>query len=250
MRDGPRHGTAASAGMCLMFDHVRLICFDLDDTLWPCAPVIRAAEQHSYAWLERQAPRLTARYSPQQLREHRMQLARSQPEIAHDMTELRLRSLVMLLEDEGYPRRVAQEANDMFRVARNQVTPYDEVPRELARLRRRYALVSVTNGNSQIEHTPLHASFDLSLTAAEVGAAKPDPAIFHAASERSGIPLQAFLHVGDDPQRDVDAARRLGMSTVWINRAGRVWPDSLPPADLEVGDLGALVAKLDESLSV
>lgn len=233
-----------------MFAHVRLITFDLDDTLWPCAPVIQAAEQESYAWLEQQAPRLTQRHSPHDLRAHRMQLARSQPEIAHDLTELRLRSLAMLLEDAGYPRQFAQHANDLFRTARNRVTPYDEVFGELVRLRQRYTLVSVTNGNSQIEHTPLHASFDHSLTAAEVGAAKPDPAIFHAASERSGIPLDAFLHVGDDPERDVEAARRLGIRTVWVNRGGSDWPEELEPADIEVGDLTALVAILDDSHSV
>ena len=58
--------------------------------------MIQAAEQESYAWLEQQAPRLTQRHSPHDLRAHRMQLARSQPEIAHDLTELRLRSLAML----------------------------------------------------------------------------------------------------------------------------------------------------------
>ena len=107
-------------------------------------------------------------------------------------------------------------------------------------------LVSVTNGNSQIEHTPLHASFDISLTAAEVGAAKPDPAVFHAASERSGIPLDGFLHVGDDPERDVRAAQRLGLSTVWVNRHGRDWPVGTPRADLEIGELSALVTSLLE----
>ena len=62
----------------------------------------------------------------------------------------------------------------------------------LVSLRARYTLVSVTNGNSQIEQTPLHDSFDHSLTAAEVGAAKPDPAIFEVASARTGVPLSGF----------------------------------------------------------
>ncbi|MCB1789479.1 MAG: HAD family hydrolase [Gammaproteobacteria bacterium] len=233
-----------------MFAHVRLICFDLDDTLWPCVPVIRAAEAHCYAWLQREAPRLTARYSADELRAHRIELARRQPQIAHDLTEVRLRSLATLLEDAGYPRVVAHRASDEFRAARNRVTPYDEVVAALARLRARFTLVSVTNGNSQIEHTPLHASFDHSLTAAEVGAAKPDPAMFHVASRRSGVPLSAFLHVGDDPARDVQAARELGLSTVWVNRDGREWPADIAVADLEVDDLTGLVAKLAESHSV
>jgi putative hydrolase of the HAD superfamily len=227
-----------------MFDHVRLICFDLDDTLWPCHPVIRAAEATCYAWLERQAPRLTRRYSAEQLRAHRVELGRLQPHIAHDMTELRLRSLAALLEAEGYEQGLAHQASDVFRAARNRVTPYPDVPEALASLRPHYTLVSVTNGNSQIEYTPLRASFDHSLNAAEVGAAKPDPAIFHAASERSGVDLAAFLHVGDDPVRDVQAARRLGLTTVWVNRGGQAWPSGLPRADLEIRSLVELVERL------
>ncbi len=227
-----------------MFDAVRLITFDLDDTLWPCSPVIRAAEAGCYAWLSKAAPRLTDRYSPAELRDHRVALAEQYPQIAHDMTEVRLRSLAALMQQHGYPIDLAAEANDLFRAARNRVTPYDEVPEALACLRERYTLVSVTNGNSQIEHTPLSASFDHSLTAAEVGAAKPDPAIFHAASERSGVPLEAILHVGDDPVRDVQAARDLGMATVWVNRDGSPWPDELERADLEVTEIAGLAERL------
>lgn len=227
-----------------MFAHIRLICFDLDDTLWPCAPVIRAAEETCYAWLQRHAPRLTARHDIAQLREHRIGLAGSEPQIAHDMTLLRLRSLELLLAEAGYPRDLATRASDVFRAARNRVTPYADVIDALARLRPHYTLVSVTNGNSQIEHTPLRTSFDLSLSAADVGAAKPDPAIFHAASARSGIPLADFLHVGDDPERDVVAARALGLRTVWINRNQRSWPEGLARADLELDALPGLVARL------
>lgn len=224
-----------------MFENVRLICFDLDDTLWPCHSVIRAAEAECYDWLGREAPRLTSRYTPEQLREHRSATGRQHPEIAHDLTEVRLRSLAALLEEEGYQLGLAHRASDVFRAARNRVTPYADVIEALARLRQNYTLVSVTNGNSQIECTPLSESFDHSLTAAEVGAAKPHPAIFHAASHSSGIPLDAFLHVGDDPLRDVQAARDIGLPTVWVNRERREWPGALVPADLEVGDIAELV---------
>ena len=227
-----------------MFAHVRQITFDLDDTLWPCHDVIRAAEAACYTWLQEAAPRLTARHTPEQLRAHRLALAEMRAEIAHDMTEVRLQSLAELLAAEGYGFSVAQEASDVFRAARNRVTPFDEVLEALERLRPHYTLISVTNGNSQIEHTPLRASFHYSLTAAEVGAAKPHPAIFHAASARSGMPLASTLHVGDDPVRDIGAARDIGLTTVWVNRYGLPWPQALPPADLEVTHIGDLVDRL------
>ena len=227
-----------------MFDHVRLICFDLDDTLWPCHPVIRAAEAVCYEWLAEHAPRLVENHSADDLRAHRFATSREHPEIAHDLTEVRLRSLRALLEDLAYPAEVADRARDVFRAARTRVTPFDDVRDNLTLLRDRYTLVSVTNGNSQIEHTPLYDSFDHSLTAAEVGAAKPHPAIFEAASRRSGEPLSAFLHVGDDPLRDVQAARDIGLMTVWVNRYGADWPAELAPADLEVRDIAELTRRL------
>lgn len=227
-----------------MFGHVRLITFDLDDTLWPCHEVIRQAEVACHAWLHEHAPRLTRRYSAAELRAHRIGLGARCPAIAHDLTEVRRRSMAELLEACGYEAGLADAASDVFRAARNCVTPFDEVLDALQRLRQRYVLVSVTNGNSQIEHTPLHASFDLSLTAAEVGAAKPDPAMFHAASSHSGIPLDATLHVGDDPLRDVAAARAIGVATAWVNRGGAAWPVPLRAADVEIRDLNELVARL------
>lgn len=230
-----------------MFAHVRLISFDLDDTLWPCWPVIRAAEAKTYAWLADNAPRFAACHTPDDLRSHRRQLAEREPAIAHDLTELRRRSLAELLSAVGYEIELAEAAGAVFREARNRVEPYDDVINNLAKLRGRYILVAMTNGNVQIEHTPLKACFDHVFTAEQVGAARPDPAMFHAASSASGVPLDAFLHAGDDPLRDVEAARKLGMTTVWVDRGAPTrgaWPDDIARADLEVEELSALVAAL------
>lgn len=227
-----------------MFEQVRGICFDLDDTLWPCEPVIRAAEQVCFDWLVDQAPDLADRYGIDELRAHRLALGGRRADIAHDLTEVRRQSLIELLAQHGYPVGLADQASDVFRAARNLVTPYDEVIDALAQLRERYVLVSVTNGNSQIEKTPLHASFDVSLTAAEVGVAKPDPRIFEVASEQTGLPLPSFLHVGDDPVRDVQAAREIGLPTVWVNRVSRPWPADVERADVEVTHLDELVEVL------
>ena len=49
----------------------RLITLDLDDTVWPCEPVIRAAELAMLDWLAGRAPRLTQAHDRVSLREHR-----------------------------------------------------------------------------------------------------------------------------------------------------------------------------------
>jgi len=226
---------------------ISLITLDLDETLWPCPPVIQAAEAALYDWLCAEVPRLVENHTVDTLREHRLTLARSRPEIAHDLTEVRLASLRELLREHGYGEHLAQRASDLFREHRNRVEPFEEVLEVLGRLRERYVLVSVTNGNAQVEHTPLREAFHLSLTAGEVGAAKPHPAMFEAALAFAGVPAEACLHVGDDPHLDVEAARQAGLGAVWMNRDGREWPSGLPPVPWRVSDLRELEALLDPS---
>ena len=222
-------------------EDIRLITIDLDDTLWPCAPVIRRAEESLYRWLADRAPRLVARHDVDSLREHRRELAAEYPHRAHDLTWLRREHLRRLLGEFGYDPELAGEGVERFRVARNRVTPYPEVPRVLAVWRRRFKLVSVTNGNADVEETPLRGLFHYHVTAARAGAAKPDPAVFIAALDHAGIAPQQTLHIGDDPQRDVAPARGLGLGTVWVNRSRKAWPEALAPPDAEVESLADIV---------
>lgn len=223
---------------------LRLITLDLDDTLWPCRPVIQAAEQRLYDWLTHHAPGITARHDIHSLREHRKALAAEQPELAHDLTRLRLVQLEQLMAEHGHERALARAGSDLFRAARNRVSPYPDVLPALRRLRRGYLLISLTNGNAQVEHTPLAGCFHHSLTAADVGAAKPDPALFHAACELAGVAPAQCLHVGDDPQRDIAAARAVGMRTAWINRNDESWQAALPQPDLQAKDLAELTTRM------
>lgn len=222
-------------------NELRLITIDLDDTLWPCAPVIRAAETACYDWLAARAPRLAERHDSDSLRAHRRALMQQRPELAHDVTRLRRTALARLLGEFGYPLHLADEALAVFRRARNRVEPYADVPPALDWLRRRYRLVSVTNGNAEVHRTALCDAFDRSLTAAEAGAAKPDPALFELAMEWAGATPAQTLHVGDDPELDVQAAARIGVAAVWVNRAAWPWPAGLHAPAAEVRDLQALV---------
>lgn len=220
--------------------HLRLITVDLDDTVWPCAPVIREAEAAHYAWLAAQAPRLTATYDADSLRAHRREVMAKRPDIAHDVTALRQAALQELLAEHRYPLDLADAALDVFRRARNCVHPYPDVLPVLRRLRRHCRLVSITNGNAEVHETALRDLFDRSLTAAQVGAAKPAPALFEQAMAWADATAGETLHIGDDPFLDVEAARNVGIDAIWINRDARPWPNELAPPLLEAPDLHTL----------
>jgi len=237
---------SAAAESSASAEAFRLATIDLDDTVWPCAPVIHAAEGALYAWLSEQTPRLARAHDPASLREHRRLLMQARPDIAHDVTELRRAALSSLMADYGYPPTLADTAMEVFRRARNQVEPYGDVVPALTSLRRRMRIVAVTNGNAEVEQTPLRDAFDLVLTAADAGAMRPDPALFRMAMDWAGAAPRETLHVGDDPLRDVDAARRAGLTAVWINRGGLDWPRDLPPPAHEAHDLSDLLRWLDD----
>jgi putative hydrolase of the HAD superfamily len=227
----------------------RLITLDLDDTVWPCEPVIGAAEAAMHDWLAEHAPRLTTLHDRHSLRQHRLALMAGRPEIAHALSLVRQLSLATLLSELDYPPdladRLAEEALAVFMEHRNRVEPFADAGPVLRRLAADYQLVSVTNGNADPELTPLNGVFHHHVTAARAGAAKPDPAVFALALELAGCTPDQCLHLGDEPYLDVDGARRLGIESVWVNRTGRAWPTDLAPPSLTVTDLHQVADWLD-----
>ncbi len=219
---------------------IELITLDLDDTLWPCLEPIQRAEAAMVAWLGARAPSLAQAMDLEALRAHRRDLMTQYPAIAHDVTVVRRTSLEILLEAFGHDPALAVEGMALFLEHRNQVEPYPDVIPILRALAADYRLVSVTNGNSDIGRTPLRGLFHLSLTAAEVGAARPDPALFQAALDWAGLAPHQALHIGDHPVYDVQAARDHGMAVLWVNRYGQTWPVDLEPPLVEIADLHGL----------
>ena len=91
----------------------------------------------------------------------------------------------------------------------------------------------VSNGSARVQRTKLARAGlaevlpDVFLSG-EVGASKPDARIFEAALAHVGRSPEEVLHVGDDPERDIVGAARLGLATCWVSH-GRPWPSALPP---------------------
>jgi putative hydrolase of the HAD superfamily len=223
---------------------LRAIAFDLDDTLWEVGPVIARAERRLLEWLRQHYPRIPERFTADDMRAARMQLARERPELAHDVTHLRLTTLASHARDCGYEEAIAEAAFEVFFAARNEVELYRDVQPALARLRSRFRLATLSNGNADLARIGLHEHFAVSLSARDVGAGKPDPRGFLAVAVRLGVEPGEIAYVGDDPRIDVAGARAAGLRTVWINRAKRPWPMDVRAADLEVHDIEQLAQAL------
>ena len=215
---------------------LRAIAFDLDNTLWDVGPVIVRAEQSLHDWLRLNCPRIIERVSLEEMRAARERLARSEPHNAHDFTYLRITALAAHARDCGYGEEVAGRAFQVFFAARNELQPYADVQPALLRLRTRYALASLTNGNADLDLIGLAPHFSVSLNARQIGVAKPHPRCFQHLARDLHVDPQDILYVGDDPFLDVDAARAAGLRTAWMNRSQTAWPPNLEPADVNVAD--------------
>ncbi len=221
----------------------KLLLFDLDDTLWPCRPTIMRAERILYAWLCERLPTLREAHDIDSLRRLRQDFMRRHPEMTHDLTRVRLESLRELCRDFHADSAIAARGTRLFCQARNRVTPFPEVIPVLTELRGRYTLASLTNGNADVEQTPLRGLFHVNITSIAVGVAKPHAAMFTAAGEATGIAAEDTLMIGDDIQRDIEPAAALGMRTALIQRKAVDGP--APPADLIAGDLTELAEWLN-----
>lgn len=208
---------------------IRAICFDLDDTLWPMLPVIQGAEQAAYDWLQQHYPRLTQKFTVDELRILRDDLLRARPELFNDVTLLRKLSLAEAARQVGYDESLADPAFEVFINARHAVDVFSDVIPVLQHLRQRYILCSLTNGNADVNRIELGAFFDLSLMARDVGAAKPHPALFTAACEFAKARPEQIVHVGDDECCDIEGALNAGLKAVWINRYQRTWTSAVTP---------------------
>jgi len=224
--------------------NVRAIAFDLDNTLWAVEPVLLRAEARVYAWLEQHCPRITANLTLEDMRRAREVLARREPHQAHDFTYLRTAALAGHAREHGYEETIAARAFEVFLAARCEVELYADVRPGLERLRSRFALATLSNGNADLERIGLAHWFSLSLNARQIGAAKPAPLCFERLAEGLGVAPGALWYVGDDPYLDVEAARAAGLGTVWMNRGGHRWPDGIAAADVTVADLTALAQAL------
>lgn len=221
-------------------NNIRTITLDLDDTLWAIHPVIKRAEARLYAWMSDNYPRITELFDPDDLLEIRAQVMAEHKDRLHDLTFLRRAILARLGTAAGYGELYVDEAFAVFIEARNEVTLFPEARPALEALSEHYSIIAVTNGNADLEKIGIRELFDDVISAATVGAAKPERLIFDMAVKAGGASADQTLHVGDHPLYDVQGARDAGLRAIWVNRHGDDWPDEYHSPDGEVQHVGEL----------
>lgn len=200
---------------------IHALSFDLDDTLYANPEVIARAELAMQQAITRQLPAF-ANNTPHYWQQLRLQLAKANPQIRHDVSQWRLTALEQGLATAGISAcaamDIAQYAMDAFLAARTNIQLAPEVRPLLQQLAAKFPLVAMTNGNADLHKMGIADLFTLSLRAGPDGRMKPFPDMFIKAASHLRLPTAHILHIGDHPESDVIGALNAGCQAAWIDK--------------------------------
>ena len=125
--------------------------------------------------------------------------------------------------------------------------PFPEVPPALERLRARYRLVVLSNGDPDMLEAakPYHGiGFEQTISVASANSFKPHVATYTKAAEIVGVALDQVLFVANHAF-DCIGAKAAGMRTAFIDRRGRPFGATPYAPDLLVSSMTALADVLE-----
>ena len=228
---------------------IQALTLDLDDTLWPFAPIGARIDQVLHDWMLQHSPATAAMYPQDAMRALRERAFVENPHLHHDLSALRRLALQQALDASGGDPALLEPAYEAFYAARNQVEYYPDALAALERIAAIVPVAALSNGNADLERIGVAHLFAFQLGAREHGAAKPQASIFHAACTRLGVAPAHVLHVGDHMEMDVAGAIRAGLRGCWINREAAEWTHPSLQPDLQFDTLTGLADWLDANVA-
>ena len=222
---------------------IKVITFDLDNTLWDVEPALLRAEEAQRNWLLQHRPGAIEDFDHDALWQFKKDVWRANPHLAHHISQMRIEMLYQLQLRAGFEEHAARSGAEaafaVFLKERHKVELYEEALAVLEVLAEDYTLGALTNGNADIYKTDAGEYFDFAFLAEELGASKPAPDMFEAALSHADVSAAEIAHVGDNPDHDIEGARAVGMRTVWMNNRNLEWPGG-QRADREITNLRQL----------
>lgn len=138
------------------------------------------------------------------------------------------RDLVDLILEQVTPSLSEFDRDNFFEVAYEHFAEadvwqlYPEVPGVLVQLQPHFQLAVISNFDGRLrlilENLGISKFFTHTFVSSELGADKPDPEIYRRALKFIDLKPEEVLHVGDDPQRDWEAASSAGLLVFRLDR--------------------------------
>jgi len=228
---------------------IKAVSFDLDDTLWPLLPVILKAEKDTNNWLIKNYPGVKKLLESEEIISIRNELISQEGELVNQLSKLRKLVFLELGIRSGYKKEeaeiMAKESFKVFFSGRNDVKLYQGTEKTLKRLKEKYTLGVITNGNANLKKIGINHYFSFNISAENMNVSKPDPKIFEAAVAETSLNAHEICHVGDNPINDVQGSLNVGMKAIWFNKKKLNWPLNERPDFEEIYSLQELERTLE-----
>ena len=228
------------------FAGVKAISFDVDGTLWDFESIMRRSLAQVLKELARHDPEAASRLDVERMVGVRERVHDELRYSVPNLNEVRQLSIAQALHDVGRPDD--ELAGRLFGVyLKHRDTGralFDDVRLALVRLKERYTLGLLSNGNSYADRLGIGELISFEVFSQDHGGIeKPDPRLFHFALDQAGCAPNEMLHVGDSLEYDVAGATVAGVHAVWLNRDG-LGQEAAPDGVAEVRTLAELVGIL------
>jgi len=205
---------------------IKLITFDLDDTLWDNMPTITRAEIDTRKYIEERVGKIEWGDLSDFLN-LREELIKEDPSIAWDISKLRkeiFRKKLAYVKPQSLRDKIVEEAFTIFINKRHEIQLFDGVENALSELSNKYILGVLTNGNADVYRFDFGKYFKFSISSLEAKNSKPNRAHFDKALEEvENIAFDEIIHIGDHQINDILFASKLGIESLWFNKNNVDW---------------------------
>ncbi|MBI2944412.1 MAG: HAD family hydrolase [Candidatus Wallbacteria bacterium] len=223
---------------------LRLVTFDLDGTLYANSTYVPGLIWRWFTGNFASAPWTTLK----RVRAARLyQKARESLRARGQVTDLKAEAFAEAARSSGYPEAFVRETIDALIYANpfegSAAHVFPGTHETLVVLKSRGLKLAVLSDypvDTKLQALGLaDVGWDLLMSAEDVNALKPHPALFAEACARLAVDPADALHVGDRPDCDTAGARAAGMKTLLFRGEGRP-PRPGPRADYEAASYAAL----------
>ncbi len=212
---------------------IRLVLFDLDDTLFNTYELIKFARTEALNSMIKLGLDLNLREAIEHLEEVVAAYGSNHP----NHFDVLLRRLNYLkpgcLKDVPAAMLIAAAVMAYHRVKVKHLKPYKDVIPTFIRIKKQFGpdikIGVVTDGvpvkqYEKILRMNLEKFLDVITVSDEIGIRKPNPKLFLYTTRKMGVSPEETLYIGDRIEHDVVPAKGIGIHTVLIHRGGKYDP--------------------------
>lgn len=200
---------------------IKVLSFDLDNTIYDCQSVLTSAENWFSEYLADRYNLMPFCKEYSFWAKIKKDLLFQHPRLEDDVTLLRAKSLVIAFDLLKQPLKggleEAQCLVEEFIKKRSAGSVSIEVIRMLEKLKQKYRMISVSNGNLDTKILKVDHLFEYDLRPKfGIFKCKPHLDLFNECSKIAKVSPHEILHIGDDPYTDVYGSICAGFNCAWL----------------------------------